>query len=141
MKEVKERGNQEDSQAHGLGLRVLWDGGAERPRIGRRRGAPSSSASNEAMANSFGHVRQEQRGGASLESQQDTLRLWTCSRCPKGQRGEEEKEKSAYIRIQATSPRKELSAASGGCLSEPGQPEKQREEGQYQHGLRSLLEL
>lgn len=45
-----------------------------------------------------------------------------------GQRGEEEKEKSAYIRTQETSPSKELRGASGGCLSEPGHPEKQGEE-------------
>ena len=62
-----------------------------------------------------------------------------CSRCPKGQRGEEEKEKSAHIRIQETSPSNELSGTRGGFLSEPGHPEKQGEEGQYQHGLRSLL--
>ena len=73
MKEVKERGSQEGSQARGLGLRVLWDGGAGRPRFWSRRGAPSSSASKEAMADSFGHVRQEQRREASLESQQDTV--------------------------------------------------------------------
>lgn len=73
MKEVKERGNQDDSRAHGLGLRVLWDGGAGRPRTGRRRGAPSPSASKEVVANSLGHVRWEQRRGASGESAGHTV--------------------------------------------------------------------
>lgn len=74
MKEVKGRGNQEDSQAHGFGS--PGSSGMEEqkgPELGEGECSFIRCIQPEAMANSFGHVRQEQRGGASLESQQDTL--------------------------------------------------------------------
>lgn len=107
MKEVKGRGNQEDLRPMVWVSRSLWDGGAERPRNWEKGGCSFIRCIHLQMANSFGHVRQEQRGGASLESQQGqaTSRRRMCSRCPKGQRGEEEKEKMRHTESRLTRPR------------------------------------
>lgn len=86
MKEVKGRGNQ-DSQAHGLGLRSSGTRRAEgSPELGEG-GCSCIRCINEAMANSFGHVRQEQRGeGLSGESTGHTVTA-DVFQMPQGSRG------------------------------------------------------